>query len=301
MNALIKVDYACNNNCVFCHSAEHKGRAPAASVDAKIALAAGLGCSMVVLSGGEPTIQPRLMGWARLARQEGLGFGLVSNGRMLAYPEAAQRLSSAGLTYAQVSLHAGTAALHDRITRTPGSFDQTLAAVGSLLDAGVETTVNAVVTRANASHLDGLVDLLLPQAGLRLKYSMVEPKGAALARFEEVVPPLEEAAAGVAAALGRAQRCHQDLAHEGFPLCLVGPKLQGLACDLRSEGFAYMSEVDEAEFFPVDAKNRTLPDGCEACGLARTCPGVYRQYLARRARRGVPDLHPVDGEQILDT
>ena len=295
MRALIKADYACNNNCVFCHSADLKGRAAAATVDSKIALAARLDCSMAVLSGGEPTIQPRLLRWARLAREAGLALGLVTNGRMLAYPDAARRLQSAGLAYAQVSLHAGSATLHDRITRSQGSFDQTLAAVHGLVDAGVETSVNAVVTRVNMDNLDGLVDLLLPRAGLRLKFSMVEPKGAALARFEEVVPPLEEAAARVTEALGRGPGSHQDLAHEGFPLCLIGPKFLGLACDLRSEGFAYMSEVDEEQFFPVDSKNRTLPDGCDACSLARTCPGVYRQYLARR---GTPPLRPAGAEGI---
>jgi len=147
-----------------------------------------------------------------------------------------------------------------------------------------------VVTRANLDHLDGLEDLLRPFAGLRLKYSMVEPKGAALARFEEVVPPLDEAAARVGAAVRRGQDRCLDLAHEGFPLCLVGEGLAGLACGLRSEGFAWMSEADEDDFFPVDAKNRLLPPCCEECSLRRACPGVYRQYLARRE---VPQLRPV--------
>ena len=291
MKALIKVDYACNNNCFFCHSAQLKGRAPAnLGVGQKIARAAQLGCSMAVPSGGEPTIQPGLLGWARRAREAGLDLGLVTNGRMLAYPELVTRLRSAGLTYVQLSLHAGTAALHDRLTRSPGSFQQTLQAVDHLMDAGVELTVNAVVTRKNLDQLDGLVDLVQPFAGLRLKYSMVEPKGAALTHFEEAVPPLEQAAARVGAAVHRGLKRCPDLAHEGFPLCLVGEGLAGLACDLRSEGFAWMSEADEDDLFPVDAKNRLHPPGCQECSLRRACPGVYRQYLSRRA---APQLRPV--------
>ncbi len=284
MKALLKVDYACNNRCVFCHSAEHREREPAAvGVAHKVRRAAELGCTMVVLSGGEPTMQPRLMSWARAARRAGLALGLVTNGRMLAYADLVGRLRDQGLAYAQLSLHGPTAALHDGLTRTPGSFDQSLQAAELLLAAGVELTVNAVVTANNLDELDGLADLLEDRA-LRLKYSMVEPKGAALDAFERVVPPLEQAAARVSATCARAltRRPQRRLAHEGFPLCLVDDDLRRLARDLGAEGFAYMSEADEDDLAAVDANNRAWPDACARCALAPSCFGVYRQYLARR-------------------
>jgi len=294
VKALIKVDYACNNNCVFCHSAALRGRAPAVAVEEKIARAAELGCSMVVLSGGEPTIRPDLLRWGRLAAEAGLDLGLVTNGRMLAYPTLVRRLRAVGLRYVQLSLHGANARLHDGLTRAPGSFAQALRAVRALAATDVELTVNAVVTRQNLDHLDGLVDLLLPLQGARLKLSMVEPKGAALRRFDELVPPLELAAARAGAALGRGrQRFPQrgeDLVHEGFPLCLVGEELEGLARDLRSEGFALMSEVDEHDLVPVDSKNRTMPGPCEGCRLRPGCPGIYCQYLQHRP---LPALRPV--------
>ena len=293
MKALIKVDYACNNRCVFCHSAEHRGRAPAAvGVAHKIRLAAERGCTMVVLSGGEPTMQPRLLTWAQAARRAGLALGLVTNGRMLAYEDLVSRLRDQGLAYAQLSLHGHTAALHDKMTRAPGSFTQGLRAMELLLAAGVELTVNAVVTATNLDRLDGLADLLEGHAELRLKVSMVEPKGAALEAFDQVVPPLSRAAQQVSATLLRARaRQPRRLAHEGFPLCLVDHRLRELACDLRTEGFAFMSEADEHDLVPVDAKNRTQPEPCAACELAPGCFGVYRQYLARRA----VDLRPERG------
>ena len=309
MKALIKVAYACNNSCVFCHSAQLKDRAASAvGVGQKIALAARLGCTTVVLSGGEPTMHPHLLDWARQVQAAGLGLGLVTNGRMLAYGELVRRLVAAGLCYVQLSLHGATAALHDGITRSPGSFDQSLQAVGNLVQAAagqqqrgraLELTVNTVVTRQNLHALGELVELLAPRAGLRLKYSMLEPKGAALAAFDQQMPPLETAAARVGEALERGLARGLALAHEGFPLCLLWPTspdraaLAGLACDLRSEGFAHMSEADEDDFFPVDANYRTFVPACQGCQARHACPGIYRQYLARR---GEPRLHPVGGE-----
>lgn len=280
--ALIKVGYACNNGCLFCHAAGSQPRqSPAGAVEAKLELAARLGCSMAVLSGGEPTLRPELAAWARRAGELGLAFGLITNGRMLAYEALAGELAAAGLSYAQVSLHAGEAAEHDRLTRAE-SFHQTVAGVERLHGLGVEVTVNTVLTRGGRG-LRRLVDLLAPLKGLRFKVSMVEPKGEALDRFDALVPDLDEAAARARELLQYAGRQAPSLAraHEGFPLCLM-PGLTGLAGGLREEGFTLMSEADEEGFFAVDTDNREHPEPCAACALRGQCPGVYREYLARR-------------------
>ena len=65
--ALIKVGYACNEHCSFCHTLEVRHiQGSTAEVDRKIRRAAELGHEMVVLSGGEPTIRPELVHWASL-------------------------------------------------------------------------------------------------------------------------------------------------------------------------------------------------------------------------------------------
>ena len=57
--ALIKVGYACNEHCGFCHTLEVRHiQGSTAEIDNKIRRAAELGHEMVVLSGGEPTIRP---------------------------------------------------------------------------------------------------------------------------------------------------------------------------------------------------------------------------------------------------
>ena len=296
--ALIKVGYACNNNCVFCHSTQSRGHDDSDSgVAARIRRARQLGCATVVLSGGEPGMRRELLGWARLAHGLGLGFGLVSNGRMLAYAGLATRLTRLGLVYAQLSLHAGDAAQHDQLTASPGSFDQTVQGVQNLWQSfaahggAAALTVNAVVTSGNLEQLRPLAELLRPHAGLRLKFSMVEPRGAALARFEELVPPLSQVAARVAEALDHARRVapQLQLAHEGLPLCLLDEHHRSLTSGLRADGFSLMSEAHERDFFPVHHHHhRVQPRSCHGCSAAGACPGVYREYLRRRSVQLVP-------------
>ena len=87
MKALLKVGYTCNNSCGFCHASEHRahGDLTTAQLRRKIARCAAAGYDTVVLSGGEPTIRGDLVALAGYARDHGLDFGLVTNGRMLSY------------------------------------------------------------------------------------------------------------------------------------------------------------------------------------------------------------------------
>src|SRR5262249_37485785 len=119
MKALIKVGYGCNEHCTFCHTLDVRHvDGSAAEGHAKIERARELGHTMVVLSGGEPTIRPELYAWAAHVARLGLDLGLVTNGRLLAYPEVVERLVAHRLKYVYMSLHGGTPAVHNSLTRT---------------------------------------------------------------------------------------------------------------------------------------------------------------------------------------
>src|SRR5262249_30561515 len=148
----------------------------AAEVHAKIERAAKLGHSMVVLSGGEPTIRPELFEWAAHVAALGLDFGLVTNGLVLAYPDVVERLLGHRLRYIYMSLHGGGAEVHGRLVRAR-TFDTAVAALRNLSGRGLDLTVNCVITRQNVEDLDGVVDAVRPFADLTLKFSMVQPKG----------------------------------------------------------------------------------------------------------------------------
>ncbi len=291
--ALIKVGYACNDGCVFCHSLEQRDvESSGASVDRKIERAARLGHSMIVLSGGEPTIRPELMRWAGKARALGLSFGLVTNGRRLADRELAEDLFDLGLSYAYVSLHGGTAEVHDAVVRTK-SFEETTVALDNLSRMNLELTINCVVNRLNLDRLREWAEHVLRYEGARLKLSMTEPKGAAEKSFDAVVPTVSEAARAVSDAI----RCAESIApgsrllHDGFPLCLL-PGLEDRFDDLWTHGFTSMSEALEEDLYPVDDDNRVRPPLCDDCVLHGACPGLFRTY---HERHGHHELKPQAG------
>jgi MoaA/NifB/PqqE/SkfB family radical SAM enzyme/SAM-dependent methyltransferase len=293
VKALIKVGYACNEHCAFCHTQDVRHvQGTTAEVDAKIRRAAALHHSMIVLSGGEPTIRPELLRWARLSASLGLDFGLVTNGLRLAYPALVDELLRLRLRYVYLSLHGGSAPIHDRMVRTDGAFGPAMAAVESLhAHEGLHLTINCVVTQHNIDHLVALVDRMRPFPRWGVKFSMVEPKGGGQRLLPQLVPRVSHVATRVREAIehGLAHNPGQAMLHGGLPLCLL-PGHEHRFDDLRTHGFRTMVEIGEPDLFPVDDLNKLQPPPCQGCAWSGPCPGLFTAY---HTRHGHDELRPI--------
>ncbi len=282
--ALIKVGYTCNNNCVFCHSRPLR-RHPDLTADeirSRITLAKKNGAKMAVFSGGEPTVRPDLLELARFARAGGLKTGLITNGRRFVYPDFGKALFKAGLRFVYFSFHSHRPETHELTTRTP-SFRQTLGALKNLSELGVALTVNTVVTKHNIGSLPAVVDRLAPFKPDKIKFSVVEPKGAALESIAAVCPPLGASATAIAKAIryGRSRYPHLSFGCEGLTPCLL-EDFDRLNNDLISNDFTTFQETFEGDFSPPDYLNRSKAAVCFDCAWIDRCPGVFAEYLSMK-------------------
>ncbi len=297
MRALVKVGYACNENCTFCHTADVRHMNDTAErVAWKIERAKRLGYSMVVLSGGEPTMRPELRAWAARVSSLGLDLGLVTNGLVLAYRDLADELiEQRRLRYVYMSLHGGTAKVHRSVVRAD-TFAQAMQAIDNLEGRIPELTINCVVTTANLGALGGVLDALRSRRGMTLKFSMTQPKGGAERAFDVIVPDVEECARAIHAVITEGLRSAEPgglrFAHDGVPLCLL-PGLEHLYDDLKTHRYATMIEADEEDFVPVDDVAKVHPAPCRDCALRGPCPGLYRGYFESR---GAAALAAVTGK-----
>lgn len=100
---------------------------------ARYAAMKAAGVTRVNLQGGEPTIHPGLL--ELIAYGVALGLEeqiVVTNGRKLADPTFAARLSRSGVSTIALSLFGHTAALHDESLGVDGAFDDLVRGVGNL-------------------------------------------------------------------------------------------------------------------------------------------------------------------------
>jgi len=192
-NCVWEITLACNLRCGHCGSRAGRARPDELTTDECLDVVdqlAELGCELVTLSGGEPTLRPD---WDRIAAAihgRGIKVNLVTNG-VYARPEdaddIARRAAAAGLSNIGVSVD-GPPAVHDRI-RGVGTFARTEDAIRRFVAAGVPVGVMTTVNTLNLAHL-GEVRRLAMAAGASLwRLQLGKPMGHLSDRRDWVIAP----------------------------------------------------------------------------------------------------------------
>lgn len=264
---LIRTGFRCNQDCGICWQSRDWGGFDAAHILGWIEDLAGAGVRSLIISGGEPTLDPKLEQYLRHARALGVtAITLETNAIQCARNDLAARLRDAGLTTAFVSLHSADAAVSDAITRAPGTHVRTVQGVHALLDAGVTVKLNAVMTGEGLAHLAGLPDFIHREFGrhgnllkkLMLSYP-TDPFDQAL--IPEIVP--EPGALRVAL---------RETLERAFALGIVPEGLDG-PCGPPLCAFGADPRVTSLAPIPEALPFRQYLAGCAGCAVRDACFG----------------------------
>ncbi len=281
----LKVGFACNNRCVFCAQGDKRSDCPTlplAELVRRLELVPDRPRGLV-LTGGEPTAHKALLPLVRAARA--LGFDPIqiqTNGRMLAYRRVVDQLLAAGAREFSPSLHGSTAALHEGLTRAPGSFAETVQGIGHAVAVGATVVTNSVITRSNVDDLPALVALLAALGVRQAQLAFVHPVGTAAVEFDTVVPRLPTVVAPLRAAREVARAASLRLFTEAVPYCF----LRGM------EELAVEDHIPETTVIDLDgrvgdhsawreAEGKAHGPPCAGCARRATCEGPWREYPAR--------------------
>jgi len=277
--ALVRVNFHCNQACDFCFVSTHL---PAAA-DTVVRLAieqAGSQGKRVILTGGEPTLNARLAEYVNLSRQVAGGrwpIELQTNAVLLDDERRVRTLVDAGLDRAFVSLHGSTAPISDAVTRAPGTYARTVVGIDHLVRAGVSVVINFVICTTNAPDLPAMVELVARRwPGASLNVSFVAPSTDLVPRESWLIPRYSDALPRLEQALARASELAVSVVGFesmcGMPMCLVPARIAEFA-DVRAIG----SGADQGEFVRTEE--------CRTCDLSRQCWGL---------RRGYAEIHGTD-------
>ena len=120
------------------------------------------GSESIEFTGGEPTIRKDIVFLLRSASEMGFKeIALSTNARMFSYRPFLEAAVNAGITRVSTTLDGGNEKMHDAITRTPGSFKQTVAGIDNLVRFGIPVTVNTVLFKLNVSNLEEIAEKLI--------------------------------------------------------------------------------------------------------------------------------------------
>lgn len=263
---LLLLENPCAYDCIFCR-AKPLPPSPLDEVRRWLAGNRQAGLTRLGLVGNEPLLHPELDAILEAARAEGfVEFQALTTAAPLADPDRCRALVEAGVTSLALPLYAADPAIHDSITRAPGSHAHTLRALENLAELGAEVFVHANLMRQNLDDAAALQALVEGELGLSLCFVPVRPKDANRP-YEELAPRYDEIVerAGI----------HGLVA---FPLCL--------AAQLQDPAIADAAIVaDVLKVYLLD-QPFVKPPRCDGCALRDRCTGTFQAYL---------DLHG-DGE-----
>jgi MoaA/NifB/PqqE/SkfB family radical SAM enzyme len=312
----------CNNNCLFCMEEDRTARKTRLSrIDTSTArkiLAESPTREEIMFTAGEPTLRadlPDLIGYAAT-----LGYGrigMITNGRRLSYEGYARKLVGAGLNYVLVSIHGHTARLHDGQTRTPGSFEQTVAGMANLVrisNAAPGTLKFVCTTVLNRRNMAGVADHVRFLRTFRpdeIVFNAVQPLGRGARHFARLVPTYGELVSRFGAALESLGGDLSDLFLLDVPRCMtrgLPPEVLGFVeehahfepeeevlAGLQGESGTMETAVSKSRLSLVDKSQldgvlRVKGPDCPRCVFFDTCEGVWRVYVDEY---GLDEFRPV--------
>jgi len=151
--------YRCNERCVHCYLDHHDhGELTTAECLKVLDDLASSGTLFLTFSGGEIFLRPDLYEILAAARRLHFDISLKTNA-LLVTPERAGRLRELGVRRVQISVYSDIPAVHDAITKVPGSLQRTLAAIPVLLEQGLQVKLACPLMKENLMAYRGVMAL----------------------------------------------------------------------------------------------------------------------------------------------
>src|SRR5450631_3976899 len=169
LSVQLDLTYRCNERCVHCYlDHDDHGEMSTAEIKDLLDQMADAGVFYLTISGGEITMRRDFFEILEHARLRTFCIKLKTNGVLIRKKEA-ERLRELGVESVQISIYSHRAEVHDAITKMPGSFRQSIAAVRLLREQGLLVTLANVLMNQNAADYMSVKTLA---AELDAKYFM---------------------------------------------------------------------------------------------------------------------------------
>ncbi len=276
----------CNERCSFCVVGSPlfvKDTVKRADVLQFLSDCAKLGCDVVNLHGGEPTIAKGFLELLDCIGQIGFsGIHLQTNGLTLADPEFAAACVDRKVSLFIVSLHGSEPAIHEEQIGTPGGFRRTTQGIRNVVALGSSVRTNTVVTRQNCDDLLRISRLCIDLGVDHINFSNLHPVGSSVFSAGLTMPSFSTVKEGLYSAIDLATVAGKRVTLEGYPYCWVKERVaRRLENEYRDIRMLFRGSVltDYDEF--MEREMRTYGPPCQTCAVQSHCGGVYPQYVQR--------------------
>ena len=239
----------------------------------------------IILTGGEPTIHPdflRLLSFIR-GKFPSKIIELDTNGRRFSYSSFAKEVLSFNNINVYTSLHGFNAKTHDAVTRTPGSFSQTVKGIQNLLkykELGLhELELRIIITKLTYQYVEKILKFIkekFPQVD-RIVTIFMEMEGQAGSNFKIVGlthSQFQKFIPGITKWIPK----FKEFRFYHFPLCTIDQSLWRYTWRTLPKY--------EVTFLPK----------CNNCLYKEYCLGVHKEYLKKV---GGKEFQPIKNKYLI--
>jgi MoaA/NifB/PqqE/SkfB family radical SAM enzyme len=287
----IKIHYFCNNNCLFCIQEDNKKKyfkngLSFVEIKKKLEKGRDIGAEEVIFTGGEPTLDfYKLLNSIDYAKEMGYkSVFLQTNGRIFSYRKFAKIIAEFGLDKATISIHGSSPQKHDKITRSPGSFNQAIAAIKNLKREKINVSVNSVIIKENVSDLKNIAKIVTSLNVDQSQFAFVHMSNSVLndkERTRKIVPKKAMIIQSLLEAISVVENAGIEVKTEGIPFCLLkeGEKYIGDSYKILPQTSIFEYQKDDLYGKrTLVSEGRAKRDLCKECKLNDLCIGPWREY-----------------------
>lgn len=236
----------CNSNCIMCPMAEpvrRDGHTVPFEILKELIRYMPSGIEHLTITGGEPFyIREQLFDILKDLKDSNkiCSYLLLSNGRIFANKDYCLRFASVVPEdfLVGIPLHGPNPEIHDTISQSPGSFNQTVSGIHNLLATNkMSVEIRIVVNKINAPYLLDIARLIsdrFPRVD-SVKIMGMEMLGNAIVNSEQVWIPYEDAFSKMKPAIDHLIERGIDVAIYNFPLCFIEKSYWNLCANSITE------------------------------------------------------------------
>jgi len=294
---LAMLGFSCNNNCIMCTTKPKGGNYKDRTTEEIIKdLERGIkqNFKKVEFTGGEPTMRKDILCLVEYAKHLGYeDIALSTNGRMLSYGDFTEKIIKSGVRRINFSLYGHNAILHDAITRTPKTFEQTIRGIKNVSKyqasfPNLRVIVNTVVSSLNHKNLLEISKFI---SSLKVKlFNILDliPDGFGKDSYKTLAVKMND----LSRSLNNLERILNKfylVTFFDFPLCLFSANLRENSYTTFVTAQERITTAKQVGYKPRRFKkeegdvcfdiHKERIKICENCKFYKECGGVWKDYL----------------------
>ena len=293
----IKVGYTCNNDCVHCAIAHMKqdiiesGAQIDRSFDQiKALIDQNRNVDMFTVTGGEPTARKdfiQIIEYINSVCKPDAVIQVQTNGRRLTKFDLSKLKNNIIFT---IAVHGDTAELHDKITRSKHSFDQTIQGIQYVLQQHHHVVIKIVINKFNCTRLLQIVQFLKT---INVHFiNIAFPHGIGAAWENDIVPTYEQTLPSLLSALDFCDLNGIDV--DVVPFCMLQRHMDKSSAIKTNNLWVDVIPIKMNQYNWNKAHDDEIykqKNVCDKCDLNCICEGVWQDYINRY--HNVKNLTPI--------